>query len=384
MLEIMSDGLPIKSWCMTPEEKAIEQAKNLARLPFAYRHIALMPDTHMGYGMPIGGVLATASVVIPNAVGVDIGCGMIAVKSDLTEISIDHIKKIMGLIRENIPVGFNHNPTKVDESVMPVVGMETLPVVQTEFENARYQIGTLGGGNHFIEIQKSFGSIWVMIHTGSRNLGYKVAEHYNLIACELNEKYYSKVDPKWELAFLPMDSKEGMSYIREMKYCVEFAHANRLTMIGIIKDIISGITGANFEKPINIAHNYARLENHFGHNVMVHRKGATSAYAGEIGIIPGSQGTTSYIVEGLGNRDSFMSCSHGAGRRMGRKEAQRTLNLDEEKAKMDAQGIVHGIRNASDLDEAAGAYKDISVVMEEQKDLVKPLVTLKPLAVIKG
>jgi len=224
-----------------------------------------------------------------------------------------------------------------------------------------------------------------MIHSGSRNLGYKVADYYNKLAIELNEKWHSKVPKEWQLAFLPVDSNEGQAYLKEMQYCVDFAFANRKLMMNRTKycfdEIISGI---EFDHIINIAHNYASLENHFGKNVWVHRKGATLARKGTIGIIPGSQGTHSYIVEGLGNPESFMSCSHGAGRCMSRTQAKKELNLEIEKKKMDDQGIIHGMRNKNDLDESLSAYKDIKTVMKNQEDLVKVLVELKPLGVIKG
>jgi len=222
-----------------------------------------------------------------------------------------------------------------------------------------------------------------MVHSGSRNFGLKIADYYNKKAIELNEKWHSQVPKEWQLAFLPIESEEGQAYLREMNYAVEFALANRKLMMDRIKDIFETETGLyDYNEIINIAHNYASLENHFGENVWVHRKGATLARYGTIGIIPGSMGTKSYIVEGLGNKDSFESCSHGAGRKMGRKEAVRTLNLEEEQKKM--KGILGGPRNQNDLEEAPGAYKEIDEVMENQKDLVKIKIELKPLAVVKG
>lgn len=387
MQVISTEKLPIKLWLDDIEDGALDQAKNLANLPFAYHHIAIMPDSHQGYGMPIGGVMATEGVVVPNAVGVDIGCGMCAVKTSLTELDKDTLKKIMGEIRKAVPVGFGHHKKNQDEKLMPefIGHMEDnrkdYPIISQEYNSALKQIGTLGGGNHFIEIQKgSDGHIWLMIHSGSRNLGFKVANYYNKVAQEINDKYYSVVDKGQELAFLPLETKEAQDFLREMNYCVDFALANRKLMMERIKEIV----GAEYEPMINIAHNYATMENHFGKNVMVHRKGATSAKEGEVGIIPGSQGTKSYIVEGLGNKESFESCSHGAGRKMGRKDAQRSLNLEDEKKKLDDKGVIHSIRNKKDLDEASGAYKDIDVVMKNQQDLVKVSVELEPLAVIKG
>lgn len=313
-------------------------------------------------------------------------CGMCATKTSLNSIDISILKKIMGDIRKLIPVGKNHRDIGAEVSSMPEFPEDICtPVINREFNKALFSVGTLGGGNHFIEIQKGDdGFLWVMIHSGSRNLGKQVADYYNKIAVELNEKYFSSVPKKYELAFLPLDSDIGKSYMAEMQYCVDYALLNRRAMMEIISGIFAEHAGYDFGEVINIAHNYARMENHFGKNVLVHRKGATSARKDEIGIIPGSQGTSSYIVRGLGNPESFESCSHGAGRKMGRKEAQRTLSLEDEQKKLDDRGILHSVRHANDLDEAPGSYKDIDVVMKEQADLVEPIVRLEPLAVVKG
>ena len=372
-------------WLDDIEEGAIKQAQNLANLPFAVKHIAIMPDSHVGYGMPIGAVLATKGVVVPNAVGVDIGCGMCAQQTSLKEISMEKLKAVMSVIRAKIPLGFDHHTDRQDESLMPQ-GHENLIVVKNQYLSALKQIGTLGGGNHFIEIQHgSDGHVWVMIHSGSRNLGLRVAEHYNKAAIQLNEKYFSVVPKNWELAFLPVETQEAHLYMSEMKYCVEFALANRKLMMSRIMEAFREVMGEiEIGELINKSHNFAAWEHHFGENVLVHRKGATRAYEGELGMIPGSMGTKSYIVRGLGNPESLMSCSHGAGRKMGRKQASRELNLDLEIERMNAQRIVHGLRGKNDLDEAPGAYKDIETVMGNQKDLVDIVVELKPLGGIKG
>ena len=384
---ISTERLPIKLWLDDIEDGALIQVRNLANLPFAFKHIAIMPDSHQGYGMPIGGVLATSGVVVPNAVGVDIGCGMCAVKTSLPYIEIEDLKKILGEIREAVPVGFKHHSQKQDDSFMPP--SSNLPgntaVIEKKYQEALSQIGTLGGGNHFVEFQHgSDGFVWVMIHSGSRNIGKQVADYYNKLAVSLNAKWHSIVPKEWELAFLPMDSMEGKSYLEEMQYCVDFAHANRRLMMERIEAIVYNVLPVEFEPAINIAHNYASMEHHFGSNVLIHRKGATLAREGQLGIIPGSQGSKSYIVKGKGNKDSFESCSHGAGRKMGRKQAQRELNLQEEIERLNQKGILHAIRNIDDLDEAPGAYKDIDVVMENQRDLVDIVVELTPLAVIKA
>lgn len=390
MVQVITTGkLPIKLWLNDIEEDAIRQAYNLANLPFAFRQICLMPDTHSGYGMPIGGILATKNVIVPNAVGVDIGCGMGAVRTNLKakELSPEILKSIMSDIRSAIPFGYKHHKEAQDETLMPqVFKMDELTVVKREYEDALTQIGTLGGGNHFLEIQRDNDDyIWIMVHSGSRNIGKQVADYYNKKAKILNAMWHSTVDSKADLAFLPFDSDEAHHYFREMNYCVAFAYANRHLMLDRIKDIINvHFPKASYDPLINIAHNYAAWENHFGENVLVHRKGATSAKAGETGIIPGSQGTKSYIVEGLGNEESFRSCSHGAGRVMSRSKAIKTLDLNEEIRKLDEQGIIHAVRSKRDLEEAASAYKDISTVMENQRDLVKIKTELTPMAVLKG
>jgi tRNA-splicing ligase RtcB len=314
---------------------------------------------------------------------------MCAVKTNLTldSFCVGALKSVMGEIRKVVPVGFSHHKEKCSEQEMPITdGIDTCPKVKEQYEKARTQLGTLGGGNHFIEIQKdSFGCIWIMIHSGSRNLGKQVADHYNKIAKELNSKWHTSVDAKSDLAFLPMDTQEAKNYFNEMNYCLAFSKANRAKMLEAIKGCFRQVNPDSlFGETLDIQHNYAAWENHFGHNVIIHRKGATMARLGQQGIIPGSQGTSSYIVEGLGNPDSFMSCSHGAGRRMGRKEAERTLDLAGEIKRMDDKGIIHAIRGKSELDEAPSAYKDIDVVMEEQSDLVKIITRLEPMGVIKG
>lgn len=315
-------------------------------------------------------------------------CGMIAVKTSLKSenFKTEDLKMIMGEIRQDVPVGFKkHNEPPKTIPLILLVDEKDTPICYNENKNALVSLGTLGGGNHFIEIQKGDdGFIWIMIHSGSRNLGLKVATHYNKLAKELNRKWHSGIPEKWDLAFLPLDSEEGKNYIEEMNHCLGFAQSNRDAMMEKVMDIFLEHCNIEFEEPINIHHNFAQIENHFGQNVMVHRKGATSAQKGQLGIIPGSQGTCSYIVEGLGNIESFKSCSHGAGRKMGRKDAQRRLNLEEEQKLLDERGVVHSIRNISDLDEAPGSYKDIAVVMENQKDLVKIITKLSPLGVIKG
>jgi tRNA-splicing ligase RtcB len=375
--------IPVKLWLDDIEEGALKQAVNLARLDFAYRHIAVMPDAHSGYGMPIGGVLAARDHIIPNAVGVDIGCGMCAARTALTSATREELKAVMGAMRRAIPVGFDHHREMQSWS-----GFDRAPdvrIIQQELKSARYQLGTLGGGNHFLEIQSgSDGFLWIMVHSGSRNFGLKIAREYHERAAALCRRKNIRL-PDRDLAFLAMESREAREYMDAMSFALDFARENRLRMIEAIKTIFrDNFPGVEFGGTINIHHNYAAVERHFGVECIVHRKGATSAFGGQTGIIPGSQGSRSYIVRGKGNPESFMSCSHGAGRRMGRKQAQRELDLQDEKRKLEEQGILHALRGPGDLDEASGAYKDIETVMKNQRDLVEILVELKPLAVVKG
>lgn len=390
MKVMMINNRPVKIWTNEVEDLAMEQIANLASLPFLFHHLAIMPDVHAGMGMPIGGVLATVDAVIPNAVGVDIGCGMCAVKTSWQVSNIDQNvlrKTIMKEIREAIPVGFSHHGVAQDEQFMPTgYDISSLKIVSEEYKSAKTQIGTLGGGNHFIELQRDEeGYLWVMIHSGSRNLGKKVCDYYDQIAISLNELWHSEVKSNLRLAFLPKGTPEYDAYWAEMNYCVDFALCNRRLMMERIKDVLANaLPGIEFEPMINIAHNYAAIEHHFGHDVIVHRKGATLAREGVTGIIPGSQGTASYIVEGLGNPESFCSCSHGSGRLMSRTKAVQTLSLEDEIKRLDEQGIVHAIRTEKDLEEAAGAYKDIETVINNELDLVRIVTRLQPVAVVKG
>ena len=390
MNEFLLNDTPVKVWAKYVDPHAWKEIDNLSRLPFIYHHLAFMPDVHGGMGMPIGGVLASKKVVVPNAVGVDIGCGMCAVKTNLRadDISRDIIRKeIMSGIRAKIPLGMDHHKDLQDEAFMPQGhDIDKLHVVSRQYVFARRQVGTLGGGNHFIELQKDDdGFLWIMLHSGSRNLGKQVGDYYNKLAKELNAMYHTGVDPSWQMHFLPLGSKEFTAYWKEMSYCVDFALCNRQLMMERIKEIIAdAIPEVEFEPMINIAHNYAAWEHHYGEDVIVHRKGAVRARSGEIGIIPGSQGTSSYIVEGLGCPESFMSSSHGAGRLMSRTEAIKTLSLQKEIEMLDSKGIIHGIRSQNHLDEAASAYKNIDEVMTNQQDLVKIITRLSPIAVVKG
>ncbi len=234
---IMSGKIPVSLWLEEVEKGALAQIRNLANFPFAFHHVVILPDCHQGYGMPIGGVMATEKVIIPNAVGVDIGCGMSAICTDLEDIKPENLKNIIKEIRRQIPLGFKHHKNSQDNSKMPELKgsefkIEQLPIISREYNNALYQLGTLGGGNHFIEIQKgSDGYIWIMVHSGSRNLGKQVADYYNNKAKQLNQKLRIKGTSDKQLAFLPMDSAEGKKYFYEMQFCVDFAYASRKLMM---------------------------------------------------------------------------------------------------------------------------------------------------------
>lgn len=384
-LETRQGEKPIYSWCPDLEREAEEQAHNLAKLPFTFSHVALMPDCHVGFGMPIGGVLATQGAIIPNAVGVDIGCGMLACKTTLEakNLNMDAVKKLFKKIREKIPVGFKHR--KRPKAWRGFNSAPRIGIVQQQLERAAYQLGTLGGGNHFIEVQvDEIGIVWFMIHSGSRNVGYQIANDFHLEARMLCERYYSDI-PNKDLAFLSFTDLLYKQYYDSMNFAVAFAKENRAVMMEeVVKCALDCFGVFDVTWCEDVAHNYARMENHYGKNVMIHRKGAISAKKGEIGIIPGSQGTNSYITEGLGEKMSFSSSSHGAGRLMGRSQAKTLLDLEEQVEFLDEKGIVHSVRSEKDLDEAPRAYKNIEEVMDNQKDLVKVVFTLRPIGVIKG
>ena len=394
--------LPIKIWAdkNNIEEECLKQAFNLSGLPFAFKHIALMPDAHSGFGMPIGGVLATKNVVIPNAVGVDIGCGMCFLQTNIpisiileskTKDDQPLLNFMVGAIQRIVPVGFAHHKNAEEWN-----GFDRAPntkIVQQELHKARYQLGTLGGGNHFIEIQKdSNNNLCIMLHSGSRNFGKQIGDYYNKQAKVLNKKWYSSVPENYDLAFLPIDSQDGNDYFKSMKFALEFAHENRRRMMERIKSLVfnliekyHGHVSKTILNEVNAHHNYAVFENHFGENVIVHRKGAIRAYAGEAGIIPGSMQAPSYIVEGLGNPDSFMSASHGAGRRMSRKKAREQFKVSDFINDLNAQGIVVGTKDKSSIiDECGAAYKDIDQVINNEKDLVKVTERVTQIGVIKG
>jgi len=377
--------IPLKIWMSRLDElegATLQQALNLTRLPFTYRQIALMPDAHKGYGMPIGGVMATEETIVPYAVGLDIGCGMRAALTPYLaeDISLERRRSYLAKIRNRIPQGFDWHPTNQPGEVLDRMPLH-LPLFQEEDKRIHKQLGTLGGGNHFIELQKDEqGRLWVMIHSGSRNIGKQTAEHFHKKAKDVSRKLRAEL-PTSELSFLPLDTQEGQDYLEAMNWCLDFAFANRQRMMEFVLEILDC---APLDE-LDIHHNYAALEEHFGRMVWVHRKGAVRAGAGDRGIIPGSMGAPSYIVQGQGNPESFLSSSHGAGRRMGRKEARRKIPVEMVLEDLKSRGVEVQTGHLRELaEEAAQAYKDIDRVMSEQADLVQPVIKLTPLGVVKG
>lgn len=399
---------PIKIWCENAEsidENCMEQAIHLANLPFIYKWVALMPDTHMGKGMPIGAVIACNDVVIPNAVGVDIGCGMGFIQTNIPVKLLKEtvtgsgnlVKVIVGNIQRTIPLGVAHYKKPQESAVLSEAKKEmekynSESELISEIDEGFFQVGTLGGGNHFIEIQEDEnGLACIMLHSGSRHFGNVIGQHFNKIARELNRKYWSDVPESYNLPFLPVDTTEGKSYLNYMNLAMNFAFENRAVMLRKVKDIFSeniqkfaGVT-TEFSNEINCHHNYASLENHFDKDVWVHRKGAVRVSEGELSIIPGAMGSFSYIVKGKGNPESFMSSSHGAGRKLSRTKAVETFSVETVMTDLKKQDVVLGKNNKSDVaEESRFAYKDIDVVMENQKDLVEPVKKLFTVGVVKG
>lgn len=399
---------PVKIWLEDEsqlEESCIGQAYNLSQLPFIHKWVCLMPDTHTGKGMPIGGVIATKDVIIPNAVGSDIGCGMDFIPTnihmdDIQEIQTGNgtiIQAIIGNIMRSIPLGTERYKTPQESQVLDNAkkeidkykdDAELLPLI----DDGYFQIGSLGGGNHFLELQKDQdGYLCIMIHSGSRHLGKAICDYFHEKARELDRMWYSEVKDEYRLAFLPVHSKEGQQYINWMNLAMDYAFENRAHMLEkictIVKELIEKHTGhtVEFGEEINCHHNYAALENHYNANVWVHRKGAARAREGEMAVIPGAMGSYSYVVEGKGNKESFCSSSHGAGRNYSRSGAVQAFSVEKVMVDLKEQGVVLGKRKKNDVaEECRFAYKDIDFVMSQQLDMVVPVRKLKTVGVVKG
>lgn len=374
------------------EDAALTQLKNLARLPFiAPQGIAVMPDAHLGKGACVGSVVPTISAVIPAAVGVDIGCGMVAVRTSLRSHELpDSLAKLRAAIEDVVPTG--NAGHKEHRNRVPVDFWKTVPAeligklgaYNRLFEKILLQMGSLGSGNHFIEIctdESDF--VWVMVHSGSRGIGNMIGQYYIDKAKERMAQYHIKLDDK-DLSYLPEGDPLFADYVQAVKWAQDYAFENRRVMLEAVLAAMKKIIPIGFtlvKEAINCHHNYIDRENHFGQNMWVTRKGAIRARAGDLGIIPGSMGQKSYIVRGKGNTDSYCSCSHGAGRAMSRAEAKRRFSL------VDLAEQTRGVecrKDADVIDEIPGSYKNLDVVMALQADLVEVVHTLKACLCVKG
>lgn len=390
--------VPIKVWLENEEQMddvCLQQSMNLANIPFIKHWVSLMPDTHQGFGMPIGGVIAIDGHIIPNAVGVDIGCGVAFCMSNLKKSDFTEVQKkaaIAGILKA-IPVGFQRRKEALESEEIKAFFETTtyrfdkIKTLYNEIENAQYQLGTLGGGNHFIELQlDESDQVGIMIHSGSRNFGYKIANYFDEKASIYCKKTNDSKANKRKLAYLKADSEAGRDYLAWMDLALTFAQANRRLMMvevqNILRDLFPEVV---FDPILNVHHNYVALEEHFGEQLWVHRKGAIKAEKGQLGIIPGAMGSYSYIVEGRGSQESFNSCSHGAGRHFSRRQAIKSLTREEVIQDLKQMGIDIGTpRDSLVADESRFAYKDIHFVMNQQTDLVTILKELKTFMVVKG
>ncbi|MET0268602.1 MAG: RtcB family protein [Duganella sp.] len=398
-------GAPIKMWTqgVPVEESAKQQLANTARMPFIYKHIAVMPDVHLGKGSTIGSVIPTLGAIIPAAVGVDIGCGMMAAKTTLSASDLpDNLGPLRSAIEKAIPHGmspktrgyrgrdegsWNTPPAPVDaawaqlKEEFDVICQKTPKLKNTN--NYRH-LGTLGGGNHFIEVcLDEAGAVWFMLHSGSRGVGNAIGSHFIELAKKDMRTHFINL-PDDDLAYLEEGTSHYQDYVEAVGWAQRFARTNREVMMRNLIAAVRTIITKPFEthvEAVNCHHNYVQRERHFGKDVLITRKGAVSARPGELGIIPGSMGAKSFIVRGKGNEESFNSCSHGAGRTMSRNEAKRRFNADDHAR---ATAGVECRKDANVVDEIPMAYKDIDAVMHAQRDLVEVVHTLKQVVCVKG
>ena len=390
---LKGDRVPIRLWAQPHdvESDAMRQLKAVASLPWVAHHVAVMPDVHVGKGATVGSVIALRGAVAPATVGVDIGCGMAAVKTNLTARDLpDDLKHLRLKIEDAIPVGPQAHAAPVWESagaalaergkqLMASFG-ELAGVVQRLASRASSQLGTLGGGNHFIEVcLDTQHAVWLMLHSGSRNIGKELAEFH----MEKAKKLFHNQDlPDRDLAVFLAGTPQFDAYRRDLFWAQEYAALNRAVMLERLQGVVRKLwPHVGFEEPVSCHHNYVAEEHHFGEDLLVTRKGAIRAGAGELGIIPGSMGTKSFIVRGKGNPLSFESASHGAGRRMSRGQAKKTFTLHDLERQTEG---VECRKDAGVLDEAPKAYKNIDRVMEQQDDLVEIVHELKQVVCVKG
>ncbi len=379
-------NVPVRLWTDVHdvESKALDQLKNIAALPWVFKHVACMPDVHFGKGATVGSVIAMKGAVAPAAVGVDIGCGMAAVKTNLMASDLpDSLALLRHRVEKAIPVGFNsHDRVTKHAEKLPLFKEfhDLTDKVQDRLGKARKQVGTLGGGNHFIELCLATDqSVWLMLHSGSRNIGKTLAEIHMGRARKLA---HNAELPDKDLAVFLAGTRQMQEYRRDLYWAQRYAKANREVMLKLYQEVLVKLfPQVRFDKPITCHHNYVAEERHFGEEVFVTRKGAISAREGELGIIPGSMGTRSYIVRGRGNAEAFHSASHGAGRRMSRGQAKRTFTIEDLRTQTEG---VECRKDRAVLDEIPGAYKDIDQVMANQQDLVEVVAELKQVMCVKG
>jgi tRNA-splicing ligase RtcB len=391
---IDSTGVPIKAWTdgVPVEFEARKQLQNIAALPFVHGHVAVMPDVHLGRGATVGSVIPTRGAIIPAAVGVDIGCGMAAVMTSITASQLpDSLKAIRAGIEKVIPVGqgSHKQPPRRSESAWysrHKAGYEAIEAKHpkiAEKKSAALQIGTLGGGNHFIEIcLDEADRVWVMLHSGSRNIGNRIGTYFIAKAKEEIEAAGLRL-PDRDLAWLGEGSQSFNDYVEAVGWAQDYARSNRDVMMAAVIAVLQETWPdlQTLDVAVNCHHNYVEREEHFGERVWLTRKGAVRARKGELGIIPGSMGARSFIVRGRGNPDSFESCSHGAGRAMSRTAAKERFSLEEHVA---ATAHVECRKDAGVIDETPMAYKDIDAVMAAQADLVEVVHTLRQVVCVKG
>lgn len=392
---ITDQRVPVKIWTNEVDERSRQQLANIASMPFIHHHVAAMPDVHLGIGATVGSVIATHKAIIPAAVGVDIGCGMVAARLSLTGNELDEksLKKVFEQISRDVPVGrAQHADAKtLMDAVRPFEpGLKVLTDRHPEllktfgkFSKWMSQMGTLGGGNHFIEVcLDESNQVWVMLHSGSRGIGNAIADYFIKLARKDMERWMIHL-PDRDLAYFPEGSEYFADYVEAVHWAQDYAFANRQSMLDLV------LKGLEKHLPpftvtteaVNCHHNYVAKEHHYGADVWVTRKGAIRAREGDLGIVPGSMGARSFIVRGKGNPESFCSSAHGAGRRMSRTEAAKVFT--ETDLERQTAGVICR-KDKGVVDEIPGAYKDIDVVMENQKDLTEILHTLKQVVCVKG
>ncbi|MGQ0428977.1 MAG: RtcB family protein [Gammaproteobacteria bacterium] len=394
-------GRPVKMWTrgVPVEDAARAQLANTARMPFVFRHVAAMPDVHPGIGATVGSVVATREAIIPAAVGVDIGCGMMAVQTTLTAAQLpDSLADLRSRIERAVPHGFetvrgwsqkgswNNVPDSVTARWQNLAArLDRIRARRPKLgaKKPHEQLGTLGGGNHFVEICLDSGqAVWVMLHSGSRGIGNQIGQVFIELARDDMRRLFINL-PDRDLAYFVEGTEHFDEYVEAMSWAQDYAAENRRAMmeniLAVMREILPSFTTGPMA--VNCHHNYAARERHFGELVWLTRKGAVRAGVGELGIIPGSMGARSYIVRGLGNPESFESCSHGAGRRMSRAQARRRFTVADH---VQATADVECRKDPKVIDETPAAYKDIDAVMAAQRDLVEIVHTLKQVLCVKG